>query len=204
MGAGKVVEVEYAAPPRVPSRSEASELAILEAALSLVAEVGYDRLSMDALAERARASKATIYRRWSGKAEVVAAAMRQRSAHSENDLVDTGSLRGDLLAHFQKACDAMSEKDGALVAGLLRAMQGDPELAQLIRTQMLDSKLATVEEVVKRAVARGELAADADAATATEVMTAVTFARLLLTGELLDEAFCLHLADDIVIPLLHR
>lgn len=196
-------QAEVTAPTRGPSRSEASEQAILDAALSLVAEVGYDRLSMDAVAERAHASKATIYRRWSGKAEVVAAAMRQRAAN-DHDEIDTGSLRGDLLAHLQTACATMSEQDGALIAGLIRAMQSDPELAQLIRAQMLDSKVATQREVVSRAVARGELAGDSDVTTASEVMMSVVFARLLLTGGTLDEAFCVHLTDDILIPLLRR
>ena len=62
------------------ARAEAREQAILDAALELVMEVGYDRLSMDALAERAHAGKATIYRHWSGKAQVVAEAVRRRSA----------------------------------------------------------------------------------------------------------------------------
>src|ERR1700692_4839290 len=58
-------------------RAEAREQAILDAALELLMEVGYDRLSMDALAERAHAGKATIYRHWSGKAQIVAEAVRR-------------------------------------------------------------------------------------------------------------------------------
>ena len=64
-------------PPRGP-RAEAREQAILDAALELLKEVGYDRLSIDALAERAHAGKATIYRHWSGKAEIVVDAIRRR------------------------------------------------------------------------------------------------------------------------------
>src|SRR5580704_6284092 len=93
------------------ARAEAREQAILDAALSLVIEVGYDRLSMDALAERAHAGKATIYRHWSGKAEVVAEAIRQR--HSAEELVaDTGSLRGDLLATISSMDASVSSEDG--------------------------------------------------------------------------------------------
>ena len=73
------------------------EFAICDAALALLAEVGYDRMSMDAVAARARASKATIYRRWPGKRELVLEAVRTRVA----DIVeppDTGSLSGDIIA----------------------------------------------------------------------------------------------------------
>ena len=60
------------------ARAAARRQAILDAAIALLMEVGYDRMSMDALAERARASKATIYRHWAGKAEVVVEAVRCR------------------------------------------------------------------------------------------------------------------------------
>jgi len=56
--------------------------AILEAALELIVEVGYERMSMDALAERAHASKATIYRHWDGKAAIVAEAVQKRQCES--------------------------------------------------------------------------------------------------------------------------
>ena len=75
-------------------RAEAREQAILDAALELLMEVGYDRLSMDALAERAHAGKATIYRHWSGKAQVVAAAVRcMKGPAASQPFPSTGSLR---------------------------------------------------------------------------------------------------------------
>ena len=188
------------------SRSEACELAICESALALVAEVGYDRLSMDALAERARASKATIYRRWSGKAEVVVAALRRRhSAANAFDLeVDTGSVRGDLLAMLERACTAMSSEDGALITGLFQAMRTDPELAALLRSQVFESKAMTLELIVQRAVDRGEVPGSADAATLNEILTGVVFGRLVMSGEALDQPFREHVVDDILLPVLHR
>lgn len=193
-----------AAAPRPPGRprSERREQAILDAALDLVMEVGYDGLSMDALAERARASKATIYRHWSGKAEVVAAAVRCRSQAKREDLPDTGSLRGDLLALLTRSCESLSSTDGALMAAVLWAMRSDPELAALVRAQMVEGKRAVVEAVVARAVARGECAPATDPSVAGEVMTAMVLSRLLVTGEPLDETFCTHLVDDVLLPLL--
>ncbi len=182
-------------------RAEAREQAILDAALELVMEVGYDRLSMDALAERARAGKATIYRRWSGKAQVVAEAIRRRKSESEFH-PDTGSLRGDLRAALRHMCDSVT-LDEAVVAGVMSAMRSDPELAELMRTQVLHNR-GSLDTIVDRAIARGELQAGSSAALAYEVAPAVVMQRLLFRGEPMDEAFTDHLVDEIVMPLLQR
>jgi AcrR family transcriptional regulator len=182
-------------------RGEAREQAILDAALALVMEVGYDRLSMDALAERAHASKATIYRRWSGKAQVVAEAIRRRK-HGRHTVPDTGSLRQDLIEALGTVCISL-DGDEALVTGVMSAMRTDPELAELMRSQVLDGDSPT-DVVVARAVARGELPAGTSAALVNEVAPAVVMTRLVFQGEPLDEAFTVHLVDEIVLPLLRR
>jgi len=192
-------------PERRPSgaRAEAREQAILDAALELVLEVGYDRLSMDALAERAHAGKATIYRHWSGKAEVVSEAIRQR--HSGEELVpDTGSLRGDLLATITYIDASMSSEDGPLISGLLCAMRTDPVLANLMRTQMVESKRTNCLQLVDRAIARGELPPSAAGDVLYEVLPAMVITRLVINGEELTEEFATHLVDDILIPLLQH
>ncbi len=137
------------------ARAEAREQAILDAALELVMEVGYDRLSMDALAERAHAGKATIYRHWSGKAEVVAEAVRQRQFAEELPVVDTGSFRGDLLATIESINASVSTEDAALISGVLCAMRTDPILANLMRTQVVENKRSNCLQLVDRAIAGG-------------------------------------------------
>jgi AcrR family transcriptional regulator len=182
-------------------RAEAREQAILDAALELVMEVGYDRLSMDALAERARAGKATIYRHWSGKAQVVAEAIRRRK--SEHEIrPDTGSLRGDLRAALGHMCDSVTADEG-LVAGVMSAMRSDPELAELMRTQVLDQH-GKLDAIVERAIARGELPVGSSAALAYEVAPAVVMSRLLFQNLPMDEAFTDHLVDDVILPLLRQ
>jgi AcrR family transcriptional regulator len=183
-------------------RSEERGQAILDAALELVAEVGYDGLSMDALAERARASKATIYRHWSGKAEIVAEAVRCRAEETMEVVPDTGSLRGDLLELLTRSCQMLAAADGALMAAVLWAMRTDPVLADLMRAHMVDGKRDVVREVVEQAIGRGECPAGTSAVSAAEVMPAMVMSRLLVTGEPLDEAFCVHLVDDVMLPLL--
>ena len=180
-------------------RAEAREQAILDAALELIMEVGYDRLSMDALAERAHAGKATIYRRWTGKAQVVAEAIRRRK--SEHDLdPDTGSLRDDLLAALGHTCVALS-LDEAIVSGVMSAMRTDPELAELMRTQVADGG-GKFDGIVERAVDRGELPPGTTAASIDEVAPSLVMMRLVFRGEPLDDAFTAHLVDDILLPIL--
>lgn len=179
------------------------DVAICDATLSLLAEVGYDRMSMDAVAARAHASKATIYRRWPGKRELVLAAVRTR-AERHAAPADTGSLRGDLLATFRAMSDAVGKEEAELMAGVLRAMRRAPELGACVRDQVVDSKAMLLQVIVERAVARGELPAEADPGLAHEVAAALWFQRVLVVGGAVDDEFLVHVTDDVLIPLLRR
>jgi AcrR family transcriptional regulator len=195
-----------ASPPprgRGRPRDDAREQAILDAALELLLEVGYDRMSMVAVAARARASKATIYRRWAGKCELVAEAIRRRGPHHYLP-EDTGSLRGDLLSAARHMVDGVTRQDAALISGVLLAMRESDELASALRCQVFEEKLKIGQCILERAVARGEAPAAASADLFHEVSSALVFNRLLLTGEPLDDAFLEHLVDDVLLPLLSR
>jgi AcrR family transcriptional regulator len=185
-------------------RAEAREQAILDAALELLMEVGYDRLSMDALAERAKAGKATIYRHWTGKAQIVAEAVRRLKMHDLVTPIDTGSLRGDLLGELNLMCTSMTAEDAAIVTGVLSAMRTDEELAQLVRAQIIETKRGKFQGIIERAVARGELPTGSTGDLIEEVMPAMIVNRFVIQGEPLDQAFAVHMVDDIVLPLLHR
>jgi AcrR family transcriptional regulator len=184
-----------------PGRGPARESAICTAALELLAEVGYDQMSMDAVAGRARASKATIYRRWPGKRELVVHAIRCRGPQ-DLELPDTGSLRGDIIATLRMVQDGIGAQDVALLAGVLRAMRAAPEIAEPLRKQMLDEKREIGRTIVRRAIERGELGPAADPEMFQEVAPALMFFRVLVTGEPIDEDFLAHAADDVLIPLL--
>ncbi|RSN64792.1 TetR/AcrR family transcriptional regulator [Actinomadura sp. WAC 06369] len=183
--------------------------AILAAALGLLAEVGYDRLTMEAVAARAQASKATLYRRWPGKAELVVDAVRAHGGDGGpggdgDPLVpsDTGSLRGDLVAVLELMRANLEAQDAALILGLMTAMHRDAGLAALVRGRLVDDKRAAFGAVVERAVRRGDLAGDVDTALFVEISSAMLFSRLFVTGEPLDDAFVRHLVDAVLIPLL--
>jgi AcrR family transcriptional regulator len=178
----------------------AREAAILDAIRDLLAEVGYDRMSIDEVARRARASKATIYRRWSGKPDMVAAALHGLMV-DHPPVPDTGSLRGDLIAAMTGFCRAYERKQ-PIVLSLLAAIRSDPSLGRLLHEHVLSAGVTESAAVLDRAVARGELSAAADVTTLVEVGKALLWHRLLLSGEPLDQPWVAHVVDDVLRPLL--
>jgi AcrR family transcriptional regulator len=184
-------------------RDQLREEAILRAALELLSEIGYDQLTMDAVAARARCSKATIYRRWPGKAELVITAV-QRQATAAQAAPDTGALRTDLLEAVAAMRVSLVNQDAARIIGLIAAMRRDPELAEVVRVQVLTTKREIFGAVVARAVARGDLPATADHELLAEVSSALLLSRLLVTGEPLDPPFEQHLVDAVLMPVLQH
>jgi AcrR family transcriptional regulator len=189
-------------------RDETRDAAILEATIAVLSDVGYDRLTIDAVATKAKASKATVYRRWANKAALVVDALgtlKPAPAPGEElpcIFPDTGSLRGDLIAGLQKIAAKLSTDEGKLMAAVMTAAARDPELAEAMRGNH-EQKRQSCQTVVDRAVARAELASNAGAATLAEVCPALMYNRLLIVGEPFDDAFLAHIVDDIALPLLN-
>jgi AcrR family transcriptional regulator len=170
-------------------RDETRDEAILEAAVALIAEAGYDSMSMEAIAARAGVSKATIYRRWPGKAELVAEAIRHLDPGGHADPDDTGSLRGDLLALVATLFSNVSGVDGA-------------ELGRLLAGHKQQYRERVTSTIVSRAQARGELPNDMDPPPAV-MDTALGMALFrVMSGEALDDAYAELLVDRILIPSL--
>jgi AcrR family transcriptional regulator len=176
--------------------------AILRAAYELLGEVGYDGLRVDAVAARARASKATLYRHWPSKAVLVADAIRF-CKHAGEDAPDTGSLRGDLVTWFGALAESVGGEEGPLMAGLFMAMHRDPELAAELRS-MRSSKTPAAAAICARAEQRGELSPGYDAGLIDEIVPAQLFMHHFAMGAPLDATFIDHVVDDIIIPLLRR
>ncbi|GAA1771921.1 TetR/AcrR family transcriptional regulator [Luedemannella helvata] len=183
-----------------PERREA----ICGAVFELLGEVGYDRMSMDAVAARARASKATIYRAWENKPELVMEALTQRFGGSA-EAPDTGSLRGDLASQLTAVCTVANGDDGAIVMGLLTAASRDAELARTLHQVLYDMKHSVYETILARAVERGEVPASADAGLLHELIHAMMLTRRLWgTCALLDEAYVNRVIDKILLPVLRQ
>lgn len=182
-------------------RGEARTDAILDAALELMAATGYERLTIDAVAARAGASKATIYRRWPGKPELVMAALSRQGTAATAE-VDTGDLRGDLAQAIKQMRDSLASQDGALILGLLNAMRENAELAEHVRGQVWSAKRSVIGALVARAIERGELPARADHELASEIAAALVFTRILVTGQPLDDAEVARIVDAVLMPVL--
>lgn len=186
--------------PRSVRLSAARELEILRVTYDLLAEVGYESLRLDAVATRAKASKATLYRHWPNKAQLVADAVRVCQAVGQ-DSPDTGSLRGDLVAFMQLMATTVASQDGPVFAGLVVAMLRDPEFAAEMRG-LQTAKSRTANDIHARAVARGELRADSNSNLIEEIAPAQMFMQFFARGEPLDGSFIAHLVDDILMPVL--
>jgi AcrR family transcriptional regulator len=197
------VAIKNVGRPRDGSR----DAVILDATLEVLGEVGYDRLTIDAVAVLAKASKATVYRRWDNKAALVVEAIQTLNPpvpEGGDDCTwpDTGSLRGDLLAGCMAMVDKFNSDEGKLIAAVMTAQAHDPELAAAMRAATYDDKCRSCRVLADRAIARGEITSTAGAETFAEVLPAVMFNRLLVVGEPFDEAFITHVVDDIALPLL--
>jgi len=183
-------------------RGKEREDAILAAVIELVAEVGYAGLTMDAVAAKARASKATIYRRWRNKAQLVKAALDAYDARQNEGLPDTGELRGDLYAVMRTLRDRASESYLAMINGLIAAAKHDEELATALREHVANEELSPFLVSLQRAVDRGELPPDADSELVHDVAEAMIM-RQLSTGTF-DEEFIARVVDDVLLVLLNR
>ncbi|MBV2356918.1 TetR/AcrR family transcriptional regulator [Streptomyces sp. J2-1] len=175
---------------------------LYDAVLDLLREVGYDALTMDAVATRTRSSKATLYRQWGGKAELVVRAIR----HGKPDhaaAVDTGSLRGDLHALVQLEDDCTIEQNSALMRGVAMAMHSNPDLREAFRAQLVEPEIGAFHQVVRRAVERGEIRADCPALEFMVHMLVGGFAtRALLDDQPPTRAFLTSYIDAVVLPAL--
>ena len=170
-------------PRRAPGRprSEASHQAIIRATLELLVEAGYGALTMEGVRTRAGVGKATIYRRWASKEELVRDAIV--FLHDEFETPDTGSLRGDYDA-LATAVRASASRGGAgtLMPRLLGDAVNDPELFAIFRANLVEPRRAALRTVLERAVARGEIRAGVDLELMIDLFAGPAVYRLLITG----------------------
>ncbi|MFI5685970.1 TetR/AcrR family transcriptional regulator [Streptomyces sp. NPDC051636] len=178
------------------------EAELYAAVLDLLREVGYDALTMDAVAARTRSSKATLYRQWGGKAELVVKALK-RAKPGLADEVDTGSIRGDLHALAAREDDCTMEQNSALMRGVAMAMHQNADLRQAFKEHLVEPEVAGFRRVLQRAVDRGEIRPDCPALDFLVPMLIGAFAsRALLEDQPPTQAFILSYFDAVVLPAL--
>ncbi|MGA4841392.1 TetR/AcrR family transcriptional regulator [Streptomyces sp. G45] len=178
------------------------EAELYEAVLDLLREVGYESLTMDAVATRTRSSKATLYRQWGGKPELVVRALKHNQRVSLAD-IDTGSLRGDLTEMVERSDDCRMERDNALMRGLSYAIHKDPELHRALRDVLIAPEITGLNEMLRRAVERGEVPEGHPALQYVVHMLIGAFAaRDLIDDRPVDRAFLRSYVDAVILPAL--
>lgn len=184
-------------------RDATRDAALRNAAMEVLAEVGYRALTMDAVAAQARAGKATIYRRWESKLDLVIDTCTQLVQRNIPE-PDSGSLEQDLTEFLSAFATFLSGPVGKAAQALVGELPHEPELAGAFRQSFLLPQRDVLRRVIDRGVQRGEIRADAPIDTVAELAGAALIHRLMLTGEPLDARFVERLLNDALLPLLRR
>ena len=183
--------------PRDPSRDGVIRAAILR----LLADVGYGALTMDAVASEAGVGKATIYRRWRTKQDLVVDTISDLNRDQASP-PDTGSLEGDVRAMLQALLGIVSGPSGAATLSLLSTVAHEPALAAAFRRGPLVEWRKAFEAAWSRAQERGEVSADSSGALISEATSGPIVQRWLLTGESVDESYVEEIMQRIALPLI--
>ena len=183
--------------PRDPSRDGVIRAAILR----LLADVGYGSLTMDAVASEAGVGKATIYRRWRTKQDLVVDTISDLN-RAEAAPADTGSLEGDLRAMMHSLVSVVTGPTGAATLSLLSTVPHQPALAHAFQEGPLAVWRQSFNEIWSRAEQRGEVRPGTGSSVIAEVPSALLVQRWLLTGRPVDEAYADEVLDTVVLPLV--
>jgi AcrR family transcriptional regulator len=178
------------------------ETELLAVTLRLLQEHGYDRLTVDAVASAARASKATVYRRWPSKAELVLAAfiegVRQVAVPP-----DTGTLRGDLLRLGEVVCQE-AHQHASTIRAVLVEVSRNPALNDVMQHQFIDHRKALIRHVLQQAVDRGEIAEAAITDELWDLLPGYLIFRSIMPNRPPTPQTVQVLVDDVIIPGLTR
>ena len=183
--------------PRDPSRDGVIRAAILR----LLADVGYGALTMDAVAAEAGVGKATIYRRWRTKQDLVVDTISDLN-RAEATPPDTGSLEGDLRQMLRQMVAVINGPAGAATLSLLSTVPHQPALAEAFRNGPLAVWRHAFEQIWARAEQRGEIRPGMAGTVTAEATSALLVQRWLLTGEPVDESYADEVLETVVLPLI--
>jgi len=183
-------------------RGEALESAIYDATLAELREVGYLNLSLERVAQRARTGNASLYRRWPSRAELVIDAISHAVPEHE-ELPDTGSVRGDLLALLRLACARQAGPAGEVMRGVIAESLGN-ERVHAARARLADYRTGQVLEVLRRGADRGEVRPEAVVPAVASVGPMLVMSAFLLRGEPASDETVTEIVDQVLLPLVAR
>jgi AcrR family transcriptional regulator len=178
------------------------EEAILTAAWDELAAVGYAHLTIEAVAERARTSRAVLYRRWPGRPALVLAAMRQQAPLLSGPVPDTGALRSDVLALLHRISERLDAVGPEIIHGLLADYFRDDELFLYLQTQVLQVGSTVMTTILERAAGRGEIRLDRVTPRIARLPLDLLRHEMFVTRTAPSESALLEIVDDIFLPLI--
>jgi AcrR family transcriptional regulator len=196
------VHLEDDPPTATRRRGQELEDAILEAALAELTEGGYPRFTIERVAERAGTSRHVVYRRWSTRNELALKALLHNVERTRRPLPDTGTLRGDVIALLSQANETRLGLVATFSVQLATYYSETGTTPQQLREQVLGDRGRTMDVIMDRAVARGEV--DPTRLTPRLVTLPVDLIRheALMTLGPVSEATILEVVDDIFLPLV--
>jgi AcrR family transcriptional regulator len=185
-------------------RDHSRDADILQAAIDVLAETGYDGMTIEMVATRAKAGKATVYRRWASKSDLVIDAVACMKAApgpgSTAELPDTGTLRGDLVAMIRPHSIQDNEKKLKVMAGIVSLLADSPELAAAVNTAIVQPRVEINRRLLQRAIDRGEIPADIALDDLALVSPSMVAYRTIIMKQPVDREFLLGLIDGVVLP----
>lgn len=175
---------------------------ILDAALDVLAESGYERMTIDMVATRAKAGKATLYRRWASKAELVidAVACMKNAGIDLANLPDTGTLRGDLLASIKPPSIEDGDRKIHVMAGLMSMISCDPGLWDAVQSAIVEPRASANRLLLQRAIDRGEIPADCDTEKLSLLVTSMAMYRTMVQRKSANREFLISVIDELLLP----
>ena len=196
------VQTVHDAPKLGRRRDPAKDQKILDAAVEVLAETGFDGMTIDMVASRAGAGKATVYRRWASKNELVldAVACMKMSDLDTLQIADTGTLRGDLVAMIRPPSIHDAERKLKVMAGLASMLSSAPELADAANDAIVEPRARINRVLLNRAIERGEIAADVDIELISLISPSMVAYRTLIMRKPVDREFLITLIDGVILP----
>ncbi len=169
-------------------RNIETQKAILSASYELLLESGFKAVTVDKIADRAKVSKATIYKWWPNKAAVVMDGFLSAAA-ARLPVPDTGSALNDILTHATSLASFLISREGTIINELVGEGQFDSKLAEEYRARYFQPRRQQAKQLLEKGMKRGELKENLDVELSIDLIYGPIFYRLLVTGEKLDDSY---------------
>jgi AcrR family transcriptional regulator len=186
--------------PATRRRGKQLENAIFDAVLGELAEVGYDRLTMEGVAARARTGKGALYRRWPTREALVIGALHGRLP-ALDEQPDTGSVRGDLVRQLECMAETMSTPAGTAMWGILGSPQSSAAIVHAVHTTVIEPYRQVMLEILRRGVERGEVRLGAVTGLVAEVGPVMIRQHYFAAGPPTREAVQA-IVEEVIMPIL--